>query len=96
MVENPLTLVDKIVVVTKYKGEDKSRRARVVAVRDTHSQPIVYNTYRQNKFLLRSRYLITVFDLDKGEFRSYYHSFVDLTVKPVYKSLWHRLFNWRE
>jgi hypothetical protein len=95
MVENPLAMLDKVVKVVNYRGEAKDRRARVVAVRDTYVIPLAYNSYRRNKKLPRSRFLITVFDLYKKEFRSYYHSFVEIVAQPSYKSLWHRLFNWR-
>lgn len=84
-------LLNKLIKVTKYRGELKDRTARVVNVRDTYERPITLRAYKR-KHMTRSRYLITVHDLDKNEFRSYYHTYVEyVVVKP---SLLKRLFSW--
>jgi hypothetical protein len=84
-------LLNKLVKITKYRGEPKNRTARVVNVRDTNTYPITMRSYRR-KLIERSRYLITIHDLDKNEFRSYYHMYVEYeVVKP---SLFKRLFSW--
>jgi uncharacterized phage-like protein YoqJ len=91
MVENPQELVNATVNVVKYRGEVKNRRAKVVTVRDTHTQPLQYSSYKRYR-MERSRYLITVYDLDRGVFRSYYHAYAEMQVE---KQSWiRRLFNW--
>ena len=87
-------LLNKLVKITRYRGEAKDRTARVVDVRDTFTKPITMRAYKR-KHMERSRYLITVHDLDKNEFRSYYHTYVELTVvKPsLFTRLIRKLFS---
>lgn len=91
MIENPQSLVNTTVKVVKYRGEVKNRRVKVVTVRDTHTQPLQYSSYKRYR-MERSRYLITVYDLDRGVFRSYYHAYAEMQAE---KQSWvRRLFSW--
>jgi uncharacterized phage-like protein YoqJ len=90
MIENPLTLVNTLVKITKYRGEVKDRTARVVAVRDTHTHPLTWRGYKKYK-VERSRYLIIIYDVNKGEHRSYYHRFVELSpvnTRSFWRNFW--------
>jgi hypothetical protein len=93
MDNSPLNLVDKQVVVTEYRGQAKNRNARVVEVRDTHAKPLCIGSYRKN-VISRSRYLVTIFDMVTGDFRSYYHAYVKLTPVSKTQGWWNRLRNW--
>jgi hypothetical protein len=88
---NAVSLLDKLVRITRYRGEAKNRTARVVEVRDTLKKPVSYKQYKRNK-IGRSQYLITVHDLARDEFRSYYDEYV--TLELANNSVWARLRNW--
>ena len=88
-------LLGKLIKVTQYKGEAKDRLARVIGVRDTLAEPISYKQYRRYK-TERSRWLITVHDLEKDVFRSYYTKYVVYDVIGQGRSWWHRIKTWWE
>lgn len=48
------------------------RRVRVESVRDTFRQPVSAESVRERPDLMRSRYLVTAWDLQKGAYRSFY------------------------
>ena len=82
MVENPPTLLSKLVRIVDYNGTPKNRVARVVEVRDSMVKPFEWSSFR--KYLKNktqgSQYLLTVLDVDTGEYRSYYHKGLTLEV----------------
>lgn len=88
-------LLNKLVRVTSYRGEPRNRVARIINVRDTWDKPIRNRMYKRN-LIERSRWLITIHDLNDNVFRSYYHQF--LTVEQVgwFGGLLRRLFQWWE
>jgi hypothetical protein len=88
---NAVSLLDKLVRITRYRGEAKNRTARVVEVRDTLKKPVSYKQYKRNK-IGRSQYLITVHDLARDEFRSYYDEYV--TLELVNQGLFTRVWIW--
>jgi hypothetical protein len=67
-----LSLKNQLLYVSSYREQPKSRTVRVLEVRDCFLKPIQPKTALR-KHMSRSRYLLTVHDLDKNEFRSYYH-----------------------
>lgn len=54
------------------RSELEARVVRVVSVRDTLNEPLAPVTVELNPFRRRSRYLVTAFDLDRQEERSFY------------------------
>jgi hypothetical protein len=97
-----LELKHKLIRVTRYRGTERNRRVRVLEVRDLRSQPFAYSTAiriakGKNK-LPRSRYLLTVHDLDKNVFRSYYHEYLRWEVlhQGFFSKLFSRLARWWE
>lgn len=77
-------LLNKMVTIDMYREKPKQRIGRVVEVRDTHERPVRYRTYQRNK-IARSRYLVTIHDLQVNVFRSYYDEFLKCTctIKPM-------------
>lgn len=79
-----LSLQGKLVRITSYRGEPRDRLARVVKVRDTWTEPVSRRSVHRH-MIERSRYLLTVHDVERNEHRSYYHDYV--TYKQQF-SLW--------
>ncbi len=68
-------LLNKILRITGYRGESRDRYAKVVNVRDIYQYPIIHRQYKR-RIIPRSRYLITVQDIERNEYRSYYSDYV--------------------
>jgi hypothetical protein len=94
VINRMLHLKNKLIKVTGYRGTSRNRRARVLQVRDLRAQPFARSTglriAKGKSPLKRSQYLITVHDLDKNEFRSYYHEY--LKWEPLKQSFFGKMF----
>ena len=70
-------LVGKIVKVSSYRGGPRDRICEVKEVRDTWKKyPFLKS--RMKRLITRSRWLITLYDIVRKEYRSYYHEFAEI------------------
>lgn len=73
---NPTELVGKTVLLKGYRGDGDVRVGTVVAIRDTHEKLIGFRT-RFTKPITRGRWLVTMFDTERKEVRSYYVAHIE-------------------
>lgn len=71
--------VGDIVKVSAYRGGPRDRTCEVKAVRDTWEKyPFLKS--RMYRLITRSRWLITLYDIERKEYRSYYHEFANMVL----------------
>lgn len=67
--------------IVKYRGEPDEYEGRIVAIRDTHADPVTAETHR-DRVMTRSRFMLTVAAVnpkpEQKRVRSFYHAFVEL------------------
>lgn len=85
--------VGQLVRVSSYREQPENRIVRIVKVRDTQAEPILYGSAKRKR-ILRSRFLITVHDIKESLFRSYYDRYLECKPLNWFARLYHRIAEW--